>query len=279
MLATSDLIEKVATRKETRVNNDDDGPTLDDYQALNLQDLDLEQLNLEPEDSFSPGRWLILISLLALVVFLVWFPNSDAYRMSPHGQTYFFLVSALAVIVGIFGGRWLWSWLEESAERYAQRAAHTPTRPPRVISATERWLTLLGALAGLITVAIFSGDHNGLPGQGSSGNWWLISLGAILSACLGGRWLFIQANRPHKTTVEAPPRELPKWFKWFTLSILIAGALFALIGSTLLGGGPSIFDSSTFGAVGLIVGTFGAIWMAKRFDELEKHFKDSETDK
>ena len=33
------------------------------------------------------------------------------------------------------------------------------------------------------------------------------------------------------------------------------------------------------GAVGMVVGTFGAIWMAKRFDELEAHFKDSDRDK
>ena len=256
-----------------------ESPTLEDYKALDLENLELDHLNLEAESSFSIGRWLILIGLIGLVGFVVWFPNSDAYRMSPHGQTYFFALSSLAIIVGIVGGRWLWAWLEESAERYAMQASAHPVKPPRVISPLERWLTLVGATIGLITVAILSNDYSGIPGQGPSEHWWSISLGSILSACLGGRWLIIHSNRPQQKASDSPPAELPKWFKWVTFTILALAGLFAVFGSSLMGNGPSIFDSSTFGAVGLLVGTFGAIWLAKRFDELETHFKDTKKHK
>ncbi len=255
--------------------HEDQRPELKDYNEFDLGNLELDHLDLEDDPPFSPTRWLILTGLLGLVGFVIWFPNSDAYRMSPNGQTYFFIISALAIVIGIFGGRWLWAWLEESAERYARNLANQPEKPTRVVSATERWLTLLGAIGSLVAVALFSNDHSGPPGQGPSENWWIISLGALLSASLGGRWLFIHANRPQDALQPSPPRELPKWFKWITFSVLVAGALFAVFGNTMGTGGPSIFDSSTFGAIGLVVGTFGAIWLAKRFDELERHFKDS----
>ena len=261
------------------MRNDEDGPQFEDYRDLDLQHLELDHLDLEPESSFAAGRWLVLFALIALVSFIIWFPNSDFYRMSPNGQTYFFIVAGLALTLGLVGGRWLWAWLEESALRYAEKAEKQAVRPPRVISTTERWLTLVGALAALITVAVLSNDQVGIPGRGASENWWLISLGALFSASLGGRWLFIQANRPRKETPDSPPVELPKWFKWVTFSVLLGAGLFAAFGSTLMGRGPSIFDSSTFGAVGMVVGTFGAIWIAKRFDELEAHFKKSDEDK
>lgn len=249
----------------------------------NLEDLDLRFINFEelppPSEASSPmgsaSRVFILIFGISLIGLLMWFPTSDLYLASAHDNTTFFGVSGVAILLGLLGGRWLWAWIEEAATRYAEQAPPSQPREDRIITPFERRATLAGAIAGLITAAVASQEHLGIPGQNTSGRWWVIAFGALLSAGLGGRWILLQATRPPVEGPERPRIELPKWFKWVTFSLLALGGLFAVLGSSLFGQAGNILNTSIFGSIGLIVGTLGAIWISKRFDELEQHFKDS----
>ncbi|HET6343280.1 MAG TPA: hypothetical protein VFH51_00050, partial [Myxococcota bacterium] len=65
------------------------------------------------------------------------------------------------------------------------------------------------------------------------------------------------------------PLVLPPWFKWANLALLVAGGLFATFGHGLLGGADGQTAGFSLAGVGFAVGILGAIWIARRFDELE----------
>ena len=256
------------------MKDEEEPQALENLEELDLSFLNLDELELDPSPPPSIRRWGILLIGIGVLGFLIWFPTSDLYRASAHDNTYFFALSGASILMGLLGGRWLWGWMEEIAAR-VEAAPPRPPREDRVVTATERWATLGGAIAGLITAGLASADHLGIPGQNTSPRWWLIALGALMSAGLGGRWIFIQAHRPHAEVQDHIPIELPKWFKWVTFSLLILAGLFAMLGSRFFGQIGSVFNTSVFGSVGLITGTLGAIWISKRFDEMEQRFKES----
>ena len=253
-------------------------PPLKSLHHLDLRHIHLEDLDRAPLPRRQWGRWVLLAALLSTVLFIGWFPSTEFYRTSPNARTWFISLSGVALFVALVGGRWLWAWVEEVALQRAALAADKAPAPPRIISPLERWLTLLGAMGGLLTVVLTKEGAIGIPGQGAADQWWLLAIGALLSAGLGGRWLFLHANRPQKDRKEGRSLVLPPWVKWVNLGLLLAGGLFVIIGSQVLGQAGDIFNTSVFGAVGLVLGGFGAIWLSKRFDELEQHFKDTRDD-
>ena len=96
------------------------------------------------------------------------------------------------------------------------------------------------------------------------------ALGGAAAAALGGRWLFIQAGRQST----GPRRGLPKfppWFKWVNLTLLLLGALVVLLSDLLFNSQQA---EGYLSALGFILGIGGAVWLARRFDELESRFKD-----
>ena len=101
-----------------------------DLSQLNLDQLDLESIELEETSSPKIGRWVLLITLIALCLFIIFFPDTEYYRYSSNARSYFFGISALAVAIGILGGRWLWTWLEEVTARYdiAQKHHRRPRK-------------------------------------------------------------------------------------------------------------------------------------------------------
>ena len=253
-------------------------PPLKGLHQLDLRHIHLDDLNQAPHLSRQWGRWVLLIALVATILFVAWFPSTEFYRTSPNARTWFISLSGLALVLTLVGGRWIWAWVEEVALERAALAEDKAPAPPRIITPLERWLTLLGAMGGLLTVVLTSEGAIGIPGQGASDQWWLLALGGLLSAGLGGRWLFLHANRPLKPQEERRSLTLPPWVKWVNLALLLGGGLFVIIGSQVMGQAGDIFNSSVFGAVGIVLGGFGAIWLSKRFDELEQYFKDQRDD-
>jgi hypothetical protein len=141
-----------------------------------------------------------------------------------------------------------------------------------IAPAVLRWILLLGGL-GLGGIMLFAMPREAeWQGHGYS-NRWFVGVGvAITAGILLGRWLIMQADRKAPRREPRAPIVLPPWVKWFTLSVLVAAGLFASFGNHVLSGDPDS-NSFTLGGVGFLVGILGAIWLARRFDELEAQIR------
>ena len=156
--------------------------------------------------------------------------------------------------------------MEEAAERWAEEARPAAPRPPRIVKPLERWLTLLGAITlGAVTLFAFPESNSY-----SDGSWMFKAIGGAAAAALGGRWLFIQAGREQKGPSRGLPT-LPPWFKWVNLTLLLVGAATVLLSDLFFNSQQA---EGYLSALGFVLGIGGAIWLARRFDELENRFKD-----
>lgn len=238
-----------------------------DFSRIDLGQIDLD-LDQPPKRQAKPSRiprWLTLSFMLAGLTLVVWLPTTHFYKSSTYSNALFFTVCVLGLSITFIGGRFLWAWMEEAAENWSENPSRLRDRPPRVIPAWERWLTLAAAVA-MGTLTAFA-----LPDALSyrDGSWLLKATGGALTAVIGGRWLFIQAGR-------AVPKagrkrfKLPTWFKWFNLGLLVIGAVLVLTGDLIFGSNQA---QGYLSALGLALGIGGAIWLARRFDEMEEKFK------
>ena len=249
----------------------------DKRDSINLDQLDLSDIHLEaekpkphqsrPSSSSSLGRWVLLTLLIIAIGLILWIPQTHFFQTAGGSGTLSFAISGVALVIAFLGGRWVWGWLEESAASW--EAKPRDERPEREVSRAERWLTLLGALA-------LGGVVVGLPDSVSLGvgSGTIKGLCGVAAAGLGGRWLFVQAARKVDPETFTPfeARELPRWMKWVSLALLLIGAFIAGFGEQIFGVGS---HNTVLAAVGLGVGLFGAIWLSRRFDEIEQEFKAS----
>ena len=254
---------------------DHDIQDYDDLKGLDLSKLDLDDIELDEEGPSLFLRLLALVLLVGLGGFLLWFPTSDTYLAMGQTSWVFFLMCGVAIVVGIGVGRWLWAWVLDAAARYAARRAREERRiakePPKPPSAFRRWATLvlvLGAGGGILFGVPAYGIIQGTEQAGSL--WFGVAIIAIVVGFVAGRWLLMQAETAMKARPKGPPIQLPGWFKWVTLVVLVGAGVFALVYPAMSGGGE--VDSTirfSLGMVGLVVGVVGAIWLTRRFDESE----------
>lgn len=249
-------------------------PQLRPNEAIDFQGIDLAEIDLElderpkhiKKEKSKASRTLTLLFLIIGIALVMWLPNTHFYKTSNYSTALFFGVCIFGLILTFAGGRFVWAWMEEAAERWAEQASPSSPRPPRIIKPFERWLTLFAAITlGAITLFAFP-DSNSY----SNGSWMFKALGGATAAALGGRWLFIQAGRQTK----GPSRGLPKfppWFKWVNLTLLIVGAGVVLLSDLFFNSQQA---EGYLSALGFVLGIGGAIWLARRFDELENRFKN-----
>ena len=98
---------------------------------------------------------MALLSLIGLGAGVLWFPNSQYYQMLGGQNWIFVVICGVAVFVGVFGGRWLLRWAEDSAKEHALRReleGPQPKAPERPPSALRRWLTLLVVVGGIVGI-------------------------------------------------------------------------------------------------------------------------------
>lgn len=248
-------------------------PIDDEFADLDLADLDLDHIELETaKPTRHIGRWVTLGLIVLATGFLLWFPNTTFYRLRGSQSWPFFVLTSMATLLGVFGGRFLWMWAQEAAQRW-QRAVR-PQRAPAPPSKAARWVMGLLAVAGA-AVLLFGVSRQQLLGgsRGFSGAWFAASAAALVVGILAGRWLLAQEHNPFKPRPRTAPVRFPPWFKWVTLAILLGVAGLALFGMKLFPGGASESLRFTFGGVAFVVGVFAAIWLARRFDELEQRSK------
>ena len=240
-----------------------------DFNGIDLGaiDLELDTKTPRPERKKTPlSRTLTLVSLISGIILVMWLPTTHFYKSSNYSTALFFGICVFGVGLTFFGGRFFWAWMEEAAEEWALHAIPATQRPPRVIKPIERWLTLLAA-CGLGAITLFAFPDSSSYNDGS---WMLKALGGACSAALGGRWLFIQAGRASPRGKGGLPT-LPAWFKWLNLAFLVIGALIVLLSDLLFNSQQA---QGYLSALGFILGIGGAIWLARRFDELETRFKN-----
>jgi hypothetical protein len=236
--------------------------------GLDLQHLDLNHIDIEAEERANRrGNGWRLAGLLVSVAAMLWLPTTNFYQLHSEATWLFFGLFATAAALFASVARWVWERAQATADRYADAPPLKAPSVPKLSPGAARTLMLLGALI-LGGVVLFALPRDAeWQGNGYSLNWFLGVGGAITAGILLGRWLIAQAAaRPAPRKLE--PIVLPPWFKWANLAMLVAGGLFATFGHGLLGGGDATPGFSHAG-VGFAVGILGAIWIARRFDELE----------
>ncbi len=249
----------------------------DDLQGVDLSQLDLSDIELDIEQAPSPvWRWVFATALLSVAGVILYLPTTDYYHAMGSTTWVFFALSAGGTIVGVSLGRWLWGTLQTWADRYAARLATQPRPsharrmlPPAVV----RWLTLLVVLggSGFILFGVPSQDIG--PSRQGTNLWVLAALGAVVVGILLGRWLMMQASAARNGAPLRLTIRLPAWFKWVTLTMLLIGSIVALIGTRIFDDGDTGSVQFGLGTVGFAVGLFGAIWIARRFDETEQRLQ------
>jgi hypothetical protein len=244
-------------------------------QRVNLQNLDLRHIDLEADAPRAHGLVPRAVALAAAVVGLLWLPTTHYYAFDPTAAWLFF---ALLCTTGWLGAGFvpkllpIWrnqvggplGWITGQLLRLGGFSL-----PSRV----WRGLVLAVVLLSGGTVLFYLPRDAQWQGTGYSGSWFVAVGLALLTGILGGRWLMMQAEAARDRSVLKPvqPFVAPTWLRWVTLTVLVGGGLFALFGHLLLGAENSTGNFS-MAAAGFAVGLFGAIWLARRFDELEKHW-------
>ncbi len=238
-----------------------------DLQRLNLDHIELDDI---PEDTGNGWpRWLIAIGLLVL---LFWVPTTNYYQL--YGQGFWLIGLAVAAVAAVgFGGAQQLINLAATLTGQPTSAIRRFSLPRwRVPPAVLRWVMLFGGV-GLGSIMLFAMPREAeWQGHGYSGRWFVGVGVAITAGILLGRWLIMQADHKGRANKPRVPIVLPPWVKWLTLSVLVAAGLFAAFGHHVLSGDP---DSNSFalGGVGFLVGILGAIWLARRFDEVEAQIR------
>lgn len=266
------------------VADDEDLPEFDDLMGVDLSQLDLDDIELDPKDGSglfaSSGaravwRWVGGVVVLGLGGLVLWLPSTEIYQYSAHSSWLFAIVCIVATVVGVLFGRWLWLWAEDAAQRWiATRPRRDPDAPPKPPSTLRRVMTLLVALAGagVILFAITPADLSG--GQsGYSSIWFLAAVGAIVIGFLLGRWLLMQEYNPFKGAAKPVQIRLPPWLKWVTLTIILGGGVLVFVGMEVFATEDRESLEFSLGGAAFVIGIVAAVWVARRFDETERKIR------
>lgn len=246
----------------------------DDLMGLDLSMLDLDHIELEEDHGPHPAwRWVTLLFLIGMGTTILWLPSTDYYQTTD-AHWLFVTICIVATVVGALAGRWLWRWAEEAAAHWAARRKPREVRESQPPSTAQRVLTLLAAIAGggAILFAVSPSDLSG-GGSGYSGLWFLVSGGALIVGGLLGRWLLMQEHNPFKRLGQIRRIELPPWFKWVTLTVIVGASVLIMVGMELFPSNDPESLEFSLGGAAFIIGIMAAVWVAHRFDETEARIR------
>jgi hypothetical protein len=249
---------------------------LDELEGVDLARLDLDHIDLSEEPTSPWWRRLALVALLVTGAVVLWIPTTNYYRLHGDSSWMFLVLGSVGIGTGILLSRLLWRLAEEAAAGYAEAFRNRPREPklpPEPPSALRRWLTLVLGVGGAIAIIV------GVPastyyasGSSYDTQWFLGAGGAVAVGVILGRWLVMQAAAQRDATASegSRPFVMPPWAKWAALAVIVALGLTTLIGAALVRPGSNSELETTLGGIGFIVGIAGAIWLGRRFDEVEQ---------
>lgn len=265
-------------------------PALNQYIAsLHLTDLDLSEVELPPAAAPSLAAFGACTAAgVAGLVALLWLPSTALYQLHAAGEVLFWLAAAGVAAAGWVGarhwpaGRQFLTALAASDGAQDKRTLPPPPRWLRRLFANRHLQTRLLAwrrpLLGTGIVALAACVAFVLPrepewaGNTYSTAWFVAVVAAMSCGILVGRFILAQAAASPLAR-ELEPFSPPTWLRWVSLGLLVAGA-------TVTNFGAQWFNLAGYGSefplagLGLVTGIGGAIWLARRFDELEAKWRD-----
>lgn len=259
-------------------------PAMDAYLAsLNLDGIEVDEEMLIA-DAKSDGVWVL--SGVALVLVLVgtalWLPTTLFYQLSPIAELLslgLWLVVALLTALlarGVYTLVVAWPFGEELAalkrhQRHLSRILPSAS-PFSVKKPNTAGLLGVGILAmGALLVLLLPRDVQ-WQGQGYTGGWFAASLAAIATGILVGRFIIAHATLERPERAPRPPIVWPSWMRWATGAAIIMGGCVILLWHSL-GVQGDHSQEFTQAACSLSLGVAFAIWLARRFDELESKWQ------
>lgn len=249
-------------------------PGMDAYLAsLNLEDLEVDE-DLVLEDAKADGLWTLTgcAVWLGTLGLIAWLPTTLFYQLNPLAEFAFLALWLFAALMTALLWRGVYSLITAwpfGAEVQALRRQRLLSRLPGRPTVAPARLMLLGIVAlGALLVLLLPRDAQ-WQGQGYSGAWFLATLAAIATGILVGRFIIAHATltRPAQSEPRAPIA-WPSWMRWATGgAILAAGAAILTLHALTVPGDHS--NEFTLAGASLSLGIGTAIWLARRFDELE----------
>lgn len=269
-------------------------PALNRYIAsLNLTDLDLSDVELPAAQAASVATLLGCAGVGVVgVVGMLWLPSTALYQLHATGEVLFWGCAAC-----VAGAAWVGAQHRDAVRQLehmvsARTGPNAPAlRVPNV--RVPRWLWRLTRnsrlqqqllawrrpllAGGIVTlaacVAFVLPREPEWAGNTYSTAWFFAVMAAMSCGVLVGRFILAQAAASPLTR-ELKPFTPPPWFRWVSLALLVAGGLITSFGAqwfNLAGGG--VGGEFPLAGLGLVTGIGGAIWMARRFDELETKWR------
>lgn len=264
----------------------DDDPAMRRYLAsVDLDGLDLSDIALEPPPGPSAVALVAATATVgAAAVGLVFLPNTALYQLHSGGEMLLCLLAAGGALAVRSVVRHLGAWpalvatarrlgaqvpqgqLPQGAARPLVLAAAAAIR----IVARRPRTALAVAIAGLFGAMALLLPHEAEWAGGTySTGWFLAVLVAMTCGILVGRLILVQAEAT-PLPGGLRPIVLPSYVRWLSLGLLVGGGLLASFGHAWFGwGSPGTGGEFALSGLSLAVGVFGAIWLARRFDEWE----------
>jgi hypothetical protein len=242
--------------------------------SLDLKDLTLDETLLQAHDT-SDTWWLALggIIWVAIVGGLLWLPSTLFYQLDPLAEFAYMGLWALLILLTAALWRSVWTVSQQIPWATANAWLEDATWPTgwHLSPKRQRQALLLGIVTFGGLLALVMPRDVQWEGKGYTGGWFMATFCAIGTGILVGRFLIAHAaSRPALAPKE--PFVWPRWVRWLNLALLLTGGITVLVlHETAVPGDTR--NEFPLACAGLGLGIWGAIWLAKRFDEWEAKWK------
>lgn len=276
-----------ASLPEQNPSSPADAPMARYLAGLEQQDIDWDSISLEQETPAVPWGLAVLLLLAASNgIALAILPTTAFYQLHHAADGVWAGLWLVQTVLLVALGAAAWQRLrapgaQAAARKWAEQQlqqglaqAEPLSRLPSLPAGWGRALMALALLGSVVLLVFVLPRDAQLQGATYSGAWFAAVLVACTTGILIGRFIMAQAELLAAKPQRPPPPPIvwPSWMRWVNLACLASGAAMAIWGQALFG-----FEGNRgeflFASVGLVVGVGFAMWLAARFDEWEKTWR------